>query len=158
VAAKVTSVSDVNYTCEADPVGGGATIGNIRLKPVIDATNKGILALPVVGSYILVGFLMNKDSQPFMIMGSVFKYYQVKTDSGAMVLLYSDGTVQLNGDSFGGIGKVEELVTRLNLLEQAFNTHVHSGVTTGGGTSAVPVKPVVKTNKSDIENNKVKHG
>jgi len=61
------------------------------------------------------------------------------------------------------------LVTRLNNIEIAFtnhlnkyNSHVHSGVQTGLGSSAVPVvldtQQIEQTNRNQIENTKVNHG
>jgi len=163
IAAKVVSVNEDNFTCEADPVGGGATIGNIRLKPVIDGDLKGVISIPVVGSYILIGFLRNKDSQPFMIIGSKFKSYEVRNDAGAKVLLKDDGTIEINGSSLGGLVKVQGLLARLQALETAFNNHTHSGGSLSNSSGVVtgasgPSGTAGDTALSDLENTKVKHG
>ena len=69
-----------------------------------------------------------------------------------------------------GLTKLEKLVSRLNAIEDAHNnllneykTHVHAGVMSGSGSTAVMVPPssqinVEKSNIDDLENKKITHG
>jgi len=74
------------------------------------------------------------------------------------VLCRETGVTELNGSDYEGIIKIEDLTGKLNDLITEFDTHTHSGVQTGGGVSGVPVTPATAFNKSDYENESVKHG
>ena len=60
------------------------------------------------------------------------------------------------------VSKVNTIENKINQIISTFNTHVHSGVTTGGGSSAVTPTTIsgtlTNTVVSDLENDKVKHG
>jgi len=69
-----------------------------------------------------------------------FSHGPIKVCSGELV--------EINGGNNGGVINISELTQKLNqlvseieALKATFNTHTHSGVTIGGGTSAVPVTP-----------------
>jgi hypothetical protein len=77
--------------------------------------------------------------------------------------------IYLNGNDYGGLVEVGNLVTKLNNLENkvndiiaSFNSHTHSGVTVGSGVTGTGTPPVTgnltPTQKSDIENTTVQHG
>lgn len=90
--------------------------------------------------------------------------------NSAYVISYSDlDTIGLKGTEFGGLVKVIELTQKLNALEDkvnsiitTFNSHVHNGVTTGVGTSAVTPTTITgtltPTQQKEIENKNVTHG
>ena len=65
------------------------------------------------------------------------------SSGGATVHCKSDGTIELNGAAFGGLIKINELVTWLNA-----HTHISSG-------SGIPSTPIVQ---ATIENDEVNHG
>lgn len=127
----------------------------------------------ILGARLLAG-----DSKtPFLIMptkGSVVLVTYTSKDT-AFVSLYSEiDSIQLRGDQFGGLIKIEELVKKLNGVENKvndlitkFNSHIHvTTATIGPGpapgviapptTPETPIAPV--TQKSDLENDTVKHG
>ncbi len=58
----------------------------------------------------------------------------------AFINFLNTGILELNGNS-NFLVKFNELETAFNQLKSDFDTHVHSGVTTGPGTSAIPVSP-----------------
>lgn len=109
----------------------------------------GILLIPAIGSDVLIGYF---------------------TYENAYVLMYSDlDTIGLKGSELGGLVKVIELTQKLNNLENKvntiianFNSHIHSGVTTGPGVSGITATPVtgtiVPTTRTEIENANVTHG
>lgn len=92
------------------------------------------------------------------------------TFNDAYVISFSDlDGIGLLGEELGGLVKVIELTNKLNNLENkvnsiisSFNSHVHTGVTTGPGSSGTTVSLVVgeltPTQRSEIENQNVKHG
>lgn len=142
----VSEVSLADLTCICVPVNGDATLVDVRL---ISTSANGFLIVPSVDSTVIVSSIDNRT------------YY---------VSMFSEvDEIQLNGDTYDGLVKVNDLVTKLNNLESkvnslitAMNTHVHTGVTTGAGSSAVGTVPIVgsltPTVKADLENTTVLHG
>jgi len=112
-------------------------------------TDTGFYIVPKVGSYVVVTMI---------------------EQFGSYVAMYSSvDEIQLNGSNYSGLVKIADLVTKLNNLENKVNdlitfsaTHVHSGVTTGGGSSAVSPTPVAgaltPTVQANLENLTVKQG
>lgn len=145
--ATVTDLDNTNMTIDCQPLDGSAEIKGVRL--VGDKAGAKFVLFPQVGSDVVVIEDMTGD---------------------AHLLLVSDvEEIWLNGNGFDGLVRVGELVTKLNALENkvndlitTFNTHVHSGVVVGVGSSAVPTGLVVgtltPTQQSEIENTSVKHG
>ena len=84
------------------------------------------------------------------------------------ITIQSDKVIQFNKGSNGGMVNINDITEKLNQtiselesLRSAFNSHIHGGVQTGGGTSAVPLQPVTKAfskyNKNDYEDKKCIH-
>lgn len=159
IAARVTEIDMDNYTCTASPDEDAAAIPGIRLKPVIDSdSNGGLIVIPSIGSWILVGFLLNKDSMPFMIQWS-------KADS--ILIKTTDGTnLNLQGDILGGLVKVNPLKTGLtnnnNILNALMNVLTTWTPIAGDGGAALKTAMLEalsgkKTDDfSDIENTNIK--
>lgn len=85
-----------------------------------------------------------------------------------IVDISSANQVRINSGNNGGVINIEDITNKLNQLvkelEQLktdYNTHTHTGVTTGPGTTAPPVMPHNNTfstfNKSDYEDTKFTH-
>lgn len=120
----------------------------------------GFIAYPKPGTYVWVIF--NEGVQT----------------SGAVVMVEETANADIMGNEFGGLVKVESLVNKVNAIENKvnslaakYNTHTHAvsvvtacatGTGSGSGTSATTSAPetgtLQNTTKSDIENEKVKHG
>lgn len=153
VLATVNSVDPLTKTCEVTDFKKGGTITNVRLFASYLNTDltqsKGLYVIPSVGSKVIVHQISDQD-------------YYVSMFSQIDEVDFFDG-------SLGGMTKVITLTTKLNNLENkvnsiinTFNAHVHSGVTTGGGTSAITPTLVsgtlTPTNQVEIENAKIKNG
>jgi hypothetical protein len=169
IVGKVTKVDESNFTCNVMPLDNDAELFKVRLKPTIDNVKKGIIAIPAVDSFVIIGFLKNKDTAPFLIWSSNFDKYYMIGEGGNTFEFKDDGTILINGDSEDGIVKVNDLVTKINALENLVNTILATLKATviplaPSGTypfaslyaSANAISPV--TNKTDLENPKVKHG
>lgn len=73
-------------------------------------------------------------------------------------LKFQDNVVTINGGTYGGLVKVNDLFNKVNRLEQAFNQHTHSGVSSGNSNTAIPLNLITPlTQLSDLENQNVKH-
>ena len=88
--------------------------------------------------------------------------------SGNVNIKSTKGIVSVNDGKNGEIIKINELTNKLNTLvkeleslKTKFNLHTHNGVTTGGGTTGVPVVPIndkfSSFNKNDYSDPKFKH-
>lgn len=140
--AKVCTVDSVDLTtltCYCVPLNDDADIINVRLMANID---NGFLLIPEVDSIVVVSFL---------------------SDSSAYVSLVSKvSEVHLNGKNFDGLVKVNDLVQKLNNLENKVNTiistyNAHTHVASSFGTpTTTPVALVTgtltPTIKQDLEN------
>lgn len=166
--AKVKEVDETNYTCDVIPVDSEAEIFTVRLKPTIDAIKKGIIAIPAKDSFVIIGLLNKNKNSAFVVWCSTIKKYYIIGDGGNTLEFKDDGTILINGDDYEGLVKVNDLVDRMNKIESAHNnhltlygTHVHLGGTISGSTGITTpdiTNTLVQTVKSDIENEKVKHG
>lgn len=141
----VDSVDLVNLTCYCIPINDDADITEVRLMANID---NGFLLIPEVNSIVVVSFL---------------------SDSSAYVSLVSKvSEIQLNGTNYDGLVKVQELTDKLNNLENKLNdliTACSSQVVTLAPSGTFPlasfftsVTPLIPTQQTEIENQKVKQG
>lgn len=140
------AVNTTEWTCRCTPIDGTPDILDVRL--MATAAN-GFLIVPTVGSIVTVTMI---------------------NDSNGYVSMFSEiASIQLNGDTYDGLVKINDLVTKLNNLEgkvndliTAMNGHTHAGVTVGGGVTAVGSIPIVgsltPTVKANLENTTVTHG
>jgi hypothetical protein len=148
VLAKVLSVDSAQFTIDVEPLNGDADIFDVRLNAV-PGSEEGFIMLPSVGS--IVGIIMVNESTGF-------------------VGLYSQiDSVQFNGGVYGGLIKIEELVSKLNAIEsdinslkQAFSSWVP--VPNDGGAALKASagtwfgQQLIETQKSGLENPNIKHG
>jgi hypothetical protein len=147
---KVVKVSGT--VAELAPLNGDANILGVKLIAGTSTTN--FLITPSIDSVVIATFL-SKDT--------------------AFIGLYSEiDTIAIRGDQYGGLVKVEDLVDKINRLENKvndlitkFNSHTHITTATVSATPvpgiiAPPVTPEViiapTTVKADLENEEVKHG
>jgi phage gp45-like len=69
------------------------------------------------------------------------KIYSTNAGSiAAFINLLSTGNIELNGNANTAVA-FAALATAFNQLKSDFNSHIHTGVTTGGGTSGTPQTP-----------------
>ena len=146
ILATVSDVNDNDRTCTCTPINGDAEILEVRLQTTVSV---GVYLKPAEGSLVLV--CMANETLGFVVLTSELEE-----------VIYFDG-------SLGGLIKINELVSKVNTIENkinqiisTFNTHVHSGVTTGAGSSAITPTTIsgtlTNTVVADLENGKIKHG
>lgn len=159
ITGKVKSVDESKMICDVDVTTGPDMI-EVRMRAVIDGTVKGILVVPKIGSYVLVGLINNKKQSAFVCGYSEVDKVRVLCDQ-----------IELAGDQFGGLIKIETLKTELNKnnqLLQAILGVINSPtpIPEPGNGSPSALQTALKgavTGKlvgdfSQIENTKVKHG
>jgi hypothetical protein len=160
----VDKVDDLS--CDVTNVVSTLPIPQVRLKAYLQGDN-GIVIKPKVGSFVLVAFLSPTDA--YVSMCDEIDSIDITIENTTLHM--DKDYITMNGGSLKGLTKLEKLVDKLNNLEDAYNnllteyqSHVHGGVTTGNGSSAIMVPPSTqqpidpKTNIDDLENKKITHG
>ncbi len=150
VLCKVEAVDTNQATCDAAPVDGSPIYYKVRLRATIDSAQTGIIIIPVIGSYVLVGCISDIDDFRYVIL-----YDQIQS----MEIVCQD--IRLNGATNGGVVKVSELVNKINRLEQHASTHQHAYASPGGPavTTPTPTQPIIPiTTIADLQSTTVKHG
>lgn len=124
------SVNLTDLTCDCQPINGDAKFLDVRLQA---GAGSGVVIIPTDGSVVIV--------QP------------INEKSGYISLYSSAQSIKLLDGTFGGLVKVEELITKINRIENTYNTHTHASNGTPTTSTITPV-----TVRADIENIKVTHG
>lgn len=144
IHAEVVSVDDETCTVKRN----GLEITDVRLGAVINGNTKNLIIKPKVRSMVLIADMSLGTMRDLAIIG----WSEVDT-------------ITINGGEFGGLVKIEDLTNKLNALVAKFNNHTHSGVVTAVvgqatgtiGASGAPVSTASDFNKSDYEDEKIKH-
>jgi len=147
VDATVVSVDESKRNCIVRVISGKAN--NEFTARLMCAIDDGVLVIPLVDS--TVSIVMSDFTTPY-----VSQYSGIEK-------------IVLRGGDLGGLVKVIELTEKLNNLEQLlndlvtkYNSHTHSGVSTGGGmsgvTTALETGTLTPTQRSEIENEQITHG
>lgn len=89
LAAKVVAVDA--ETVDVDPIDGGPTLYNVRLRPTEDNSDLGIVPMPAMGSLVLVGLLHNNPNSAFVTLASKCTSYKMQMESGAKMELDEQG-------------------------------------------------------------------
>jgi hypothetical protein len=164
----VVSVDKNADTCEVEPVNGEANLTDVRLKAIIEDPENPPLAIckivvyPKVGSTVIVSIIEDNPNVAYVgiiseideiliIMGGAFKMH-----------LKPDGNLEFNEGLLGGLVKIQELITKLNVLENRMGTHQHLYI--NAAAVVTPTTPDVATNPaitptelSELEDTKIKH-
>lgn len=145
VLCNVSEIDTTKMLCKCSPINGDADFEEVRLNANY---TKGFVLVPKDKSVVVVSQISNEV---------------------AYISMVSDvEQIYLAGDDNGGLVKVDDLVTKLNNLENkvntiitTFNTHTHVASSFGAPTTPPP-SPVVgtltPTQATDLENKNVLHG
>ena len=180
----VDAVDKTARTVDCTPLDESAPLLGVNLQANQESTF-GVVTFPKVGSYVVVGFVADGaagvvlltdevESVEVVISGDTAR---ISADKNGVRVLMGDDTsaeltkegIILNGGSFGGTVKVEQLTEHINAIERDINDlkNVFSGwvaVPQDGGAAlsaaaaAWSATPLELTQRGDYENEKVKHG
>lgn len=139
--AKVTRVD--GEVCEVDYE--GLRLTDVRLRAVVNGKESGVLLTPKADSFVTVADLSGDLTQ--MVVIGFSEVERVDVTAG--------GEIHLNGDSFGGLVKIQELVGDLMNIVTTFNAHTHP---VAGGVTAVPSQTMSNIDAGALENTRIKHG
>jgi len=125
---------------------GGGEYSDIRLQA---HPGNGILIIPSVGSYVIVG--------------------RMTGNSGYVAMTSAADSIQLLDGSYGGLIKIDDLVTKINNLEQDLNTLKSNftgwvvvpndgGLALKTATTTWSGNTITETVNADLENTDITHG
>lgn len=179
----VDAVDKDARTVDCTPLDEGAPLLGVNLQ-ANQGSKFGIVAFPRVGSYVVVGFVADGSAGVVLLTDDVESVEVVISESTARIEADEEGVhvrmgddtsaeltgegVILNGGSFGGMVKAEQLTQRINAIEKDINTlkNVFSAWVTTPNDGGAALKlaastwagsPLTLTQRSDYENGKVKH-
>ena len=179
----VDAVDKDARTVDCTPLDEGAPLLGVNLQ-ANQGSKFGIVVFPRVGSYVVVGFVADGSAGVVLLTDDVESVEVVISESTARIEADEEGVhvrmgddtsaeltgegVILNGGSFGGMVKAEQLAQRINAIEKDINTlkNVFSAwvTTPNDGGAALKLAAaawagslLTLTQRSDYENGKVKH-
>lgn len=139
----------------------GATVTEVTVKAVLNDEATGILVKPKLDSYVLVGTIDGRLEN-----SSILLYSEIEE-----IRLLSSGNIQLRGDEFGGIVKMDPLKSNLDAIKNyltTLKTAIETGFVAvgvgsaangpGGKTAFSGAMSSSQINFQDMENKKVTHG
>jgi len=149
IVARVVDVDDEAMTCTIDPINDSSdvTINNVLLSA---EANDGLIQYPSADSIVLVAYGVKQ--QPFILMFSDID--KCRTTIGQCDFYIDKNGIKLFGDNFGGLVKVNSLVTAYNQVVADLTALIAAFAALG---VTIPPQATIKT-ATDLENNKVQHG
>ena len=168
--AEVKKVDD--ETCDVEV--GDFTLEGVHLAAASDGNANNFIVKPKVGSIVLVcdktgGSLAWVNVVAFSEIAKVTWVIDedVELEVKGDVKLKCDGNIELNGANNKGLVKVKELTDKINAVEDKVNNILSTlkGVSVALAPSGTypfapifsAINPLVKTQQTEIENDKIKH-
>lgn len=166
-SCKVLSIDKDEKTIKVED-SFGIEYPDVRLKSSISDTD-AVIKYPLKDSYVLVAMIGNQENDLLVIAFDDVE--EIEGVIGDISFKVNKDEILLNGDGNKGLVKIEDLVSKLNDLENGvnqlkneFNSHTHNAPQAPTGTipTAPPLVPstlnMQNTVVNDLENKKVKHG
>jgi hypothetical protein len=152
ILGTVSAIDENALTCDVVPLFEAPDLLDVKLMPLSadGEVKKGFLRIPKIGAVVIVTML--------------------SADEGYIATESQLEKLYVNGENYGGLVMIMELVKKLNALENkvnsiisTFNTHTHPYVNIAApattSPSATPVTgSLTLTKKIDLENTTVVHG
>ncbi len=177
---RVDSVDKDKRTADCSPLDDTAPLLACNLQ-ANQIGEEGLVLFPKVGAFVLVGLMDGYDQGAVLMTDDLeslelkFEKHKLQMDKEHLQLANDSQTIEVtaegivfNGGAFGGLIKIEELTKKINAIEddinklkQTFSTWIPApndgGGALKGAISSWAGQQIVKTKKSDYENEKVKH-
>lgn len=167
IVGTIKSVDEDKSTCVV-VIENGVELPNVLLQ---SSVCDGLLIVPKKDSTVYV--LTSKYNSPLIVQYSDLEKLYLQVGDGSLTVFKDTANnqplIQLNDGSYGGLIKIDELVKKINALENLingfitiYNTHTHTASAFGSPTtvpSSVETQNISPTTqKSDLENTNVNHG
>lgn len=137
---RVKSVDGETCTVQVDDL----TLSDVRLRAVVNGKESKMLITPACGSYVTMIDLGDAMTDLLVIAYSEIEKVEITAKE-----------VIFNGGENGGLINIQALTDKLNSLITKFNTHTHNVPQLG--KSSVTENIVMELERSDYEDEKVKH-
>ena len=137
---RVKSVEGETCTVQVDDL----TLSDVRLRAVVNGKESKMLITPACESYVTMIDLGDAMTDLLVIAYSEIEKVEIACDK-----------VSFNGGNNGGLINIQALTDKLNSLITKFNTHTHNVPQLG--KSLVTENTVMELERSDYEDEKVKH-
>ena len=142
VLAEVVTVDLDARTCTCQTI-GGKTAAEMKTVSLMAEVSDGYLMEPEIGSTVIIAW--SSRMLPYVVMFSDIK--NIYLDASSKIIM--------NQGTYGGLVKVQDLVIRLNNIENAFNL-LNAKVNALAPTPVIP--NLTLTVRGNIENTNVTHG
>lgn len=159
---KVVAVDEYARTVDVEPLDDDAPMQDVRLQGNVKSAF-GVVSMPKIGSWVVVGLMDNVCG--VVLMTDEIDWHEVTV--GDMCLRVTEDCIVMNGGELGGMVRVEDLVSRLNAIENDINAlkaaiggwtpiSMDGGSALKGAVSSWCSSQLTNTNRHDIENERVK--
>ena len=144
----------------------------VRLNAVIDDNENASFIVPVIGSWVLVSYILGSETDAFISAFSEVEKIITKANSldaeiTEVILKGLESLIINNGDN-DGLVKVIDLTEKLNNIESDINSLKQAlsswvpvpqdgGAALKTGISSWAAQQIVQTQQTEIENDKIKH-
>ena len=168
--ATIKSVDEAKRSCVVTV--DDYDIEDVRLNAVVDDDEDTSFIVPVVGSWVLVSYILGSETDAFIAAFSevekiITKANSLEADITDITLKNIDSMV-INDGQNAGLVKVVDLTSKLNNIEndinslkQALNAWVpvpqDGGAALKSGVGSWAAQQITQTQQTDIENDKIKH-
>lgn len=165
ILAKVASVNETDYTCDLIDDDENATpYKDVRLRPVLDG-QESITIFPKEGTWALAVQIEDTEDWMIIAVGEAEKY---RIKIGTISFEMTSAGIVFNGGTLDGLVKLNDLVTKLNHVEDDLNAlkavfktawvvvPSDGGAALKTAATAWANNSIIKTVKADLENTKVK--
>lgn len=160
VSISVGTVSEVDKkkrSCTVKRV-DKPTLYDVRLNSVIGDHKDHFTVFPKVGSYVLCLMI---DEPTNCIIVAYAEPEEIALKIGTQELKANKDGFVFNGGKLKGMVKIDDLIKKLNALENQMGTHQHlyvnsAGVTTSTASDPATNAPMAPTQQNELENTKIK--
>ncbi len=162
----VTAVDKEARAVDVQPLNEDAPLLGMNLQANQGST-VGVVQIPRVGSYVMVGYVADGAVGMVVLCDDIEEAEVVIKDAETASIVVTEDGIVMNGGSLGGLVKVEDITTRLNLIEKDINKLKQAltswtpvpqdgGAALKGGVASWAGQQLTESQRGDYENEKVK--
>lgn len=162
----VTAVDKTARTVDVQPLNEDAPLLGVNLQANQGST-VGVVQIPRKDSFVMVGYVADGAAGMVILCDDIEEVQVVIKDTDTASVVVDENGVTMNGGKLGGMVKVEDITTRLNLIEkdinklkQAFTSWTpvpqDGGAKLKAGVASWAGSQLTESKRGDYENEKVK--